>query len=106
MSRRTTNPSSTPPRNTAQFRAEVLRGLRRRFKTLPCKYFYDETGSHLFDRICELDEYYVTRTELAIMRRHAGAMAEAVGPNAVLIEYGSGFEHQDAPVARRADSGR
>jgi dimethylhistidine N-methyltransferase len=90
MSRRNYQPVIDAAPETAQFRTEVLRGLRRRFKTLPCKYFYDETGSHLFDRICELDEYYVTRTELAIMRRHAGAMAEAVGPNAILIEYGSG----------------
>src|SRR5205085_8375858 len=90
MSRRNHQPVIDAAPETAQFRADVLRGLRRQYKTLPCKYFYDENGSHLFDRICELDEYYVTRTELAIMRRHAVTMAEAVGPNAVLTEYGSG----------------
>lgn len=90
MSRRTPQPVIDSAPETAQFLADVLRGLRRRFKTLPCKYFYDEAGSRLFDRICELDEYYVTRTELAIMRRYAAAMAAAVGPNAILIEYGSG----------------
>jgi dimethylhistidine N-methyltransferase len=53
-------------------------------------WFYDETGSSLFDSICELPEYYITRTELAIMREHAGEMAEAIGPRAALIEFGSG----------------
>jgi dimethylhistidine N-methyltransferase len=70
--------------------AEVLAGLRRWRKRLPCKYFYDAEGSRLFDRICELDEYYLTRTELAIMHRHAGEMAAAIGRRATLIEYGSG----------------
>ncbi|HEX4592018.1 MAG TPA: L-histidine N(alpha)-methyltransferase, partial [Gemmataceae bacterium] len=51
-----------------RFRGDVLRGLRRRPKRLPCKYFYDDVGSHLFDRICDLPEYYPTRTEFAILR--------------------------------------
>jgi dimethylhistidine N-methyltransferase len=72
------------------FRADVLAGLSRFPKEIPCKYFYDERGSALFDRICELPEYYPTRTEIAIMRRHAGAMADALGPNCLLVEYGSG----------------
>jgi dimethylhistidine N-methyltransferase len=72
------------------FLGDVLRGLRRRVKTLPCKYFYDERGSRLFDRICDLPEYYLTRTELAIMRRHAGDMAETLGPRCLLVEFGSG----------------
>jgi dimethylhistidine N-methyltransferase len=72
------------------FRAAVLDGLSRHPKTLPCKFFYDDRGSHLFDRICDLPEYYPTRTELAIMRRHAPAMARAVGPEPLLVEYGSG----------------
>ena len=73
-----------------RFRAEVLNGLRKPQKELPSKYFYDEHGSELFDRICELDEYYVTRTETAIMEQHAGEMADLLGPNVLLIEYGSG----------------
>ena len=72
------------------FRAAVLDGLTRSPKALPCKFFYDDRGSHLFDRICELPEYYPTRTELAITRRHAAAMARAIGPDALLVEYGSG----------------
>src|SRR4051812_40352168 len=74
----------------ARFRADVLRGLRRRHKRLPCKYFYDEAGSHLFDRICELPEYYPTRTELGILRADAPAMAARLGPDCLVIEYGSG----------------
>jgi len=74
----------------ATFRAEVLRGLSNPAKDLPCKYFYDERGSELFERICELDEYYLTRTELAILNQHVGEMADRLGPNCVLIELGSG----------------
>ena len=77
-----------PPRQ--RFLDDVLAGLRRRPKRLPSKYFYDRTGSELFDRICELDEYYLTRTELAIMRAHAPEMAAALGRGCVLVEYGSG----------------
>jgi dimethylhistidine N-methyltransferase len=77
-----------PPQD--QFRAEVLRGLSRPRKRLPCKFLYDERGSRLFERICDLEEYYPTRTEQAIMRRYAHAMAAAAGSNCLLIEYGSG----------------
>lgn len=76
--------------NHKQFRLDVLKGLSKPKKTLPCKYFYDETGSQLFDQICELDEYYLTRTELEIMEDHAEDMANGFGPNCVLVEYGSG----------------
>jgi dimethylhistidine N-methyltransferase len=69
---------------------DVLRGLSQAHKHLPCKYFYDEEGSRLFDRICELPEYYPTRTEAAILRRHGREIAELLGPRCALIEYGSG----------------
>jgi dimethylhistidine N-methyltransferase len=71
-------------------RAEVLAGLARPYKTLPCKLFYDERGSKLFDAICELPEYYPTRTELAIMRDHADDIADCIGARTLLVEYGSG----------------
>src|SRR5262249_37834570 len=77
-------------RSVRRFRADVLRGLRRPPKLIPCKYFYDEAGSQLFDRICELPEYSPTRTELAILRQHARAMAGRLGPGCAVIEYGSG----------------
>lgn len=76
--------------STDEFLGDVLAGLSAANKTLPCKYLYDECGSQLFDRICELPEYYLTRTELAIMRRHTAEMARRIGPRAVLVEYGSG----------------
>ena len=74
----------------ASMRAEILEGLRAPRKTLPCKYFYDARGSQLFEQICELPEYYLTRTELAIMETHAADMAAALGPRILLVEPGSG----------------
>jgi dimethylhistidine N-methyltransferase len=71
-------------------RDEVIRGLRSPQKELPCKLFYDEIGSQLFEQICGLDEYYPTRSELRIMRASAAQMAARIGPDCVLIEYGSG----------------
>jgi len=70
--------------------AEILEGLGRTQKSLSPKFFYDARGSKLFDGICELPEYYLTRTELAIMRAHIGDIAALVGPQASLIEFGSG----------------
>lgn len=78
----------TPEREI--FLQDVIRGLRSPNKSIPCKYFYDERGSCLFDQICDLDEYYPTRTELAIMREYGEEMASCVGSGCLLIEYGSG----------------
>lgn len=72
------------------FRDEVLQGLQDARKELPSKYFYDGVGSQLFEQICELDEYYLTRTELGIMQERACEIAALLGPNCLLIEYGSG----------------
>jgi len=68
----------------------VLQGLLDSRKELPSKYFYDEVGSQLFEQICELDEYYLTRTELSIMQANTHEIASLLGPNCLLIEYGSG----------------
>jgi L-histidine Nalpha-methyltransferase len=73
-----------------QFLKDVVQGLKRPQKEIACKYFYDEIGSALFDEICELDEYYLTRTELAILAAHSAEMAEAIGEDCELIEFGSG----------------
>ena len=70
--------------------AEVMTGLRLPQKTLSPKFFYDEEGSRLFEEITRLEAYYPTRTELAILRAHAGEMASAIGPEAALVEFGSG----------------
>lgn len=74
----------------ADFRTEFLAGLRQRPRRLPCKFFYDERGSRLFDRICELPEYYPTRTELAILSAERRAIGELCGPHCLLVELGSG----------------
>ncbi|MFQ5917254.1 MAG: L-histidine N(alpha)-methyltransferase, partial [Candidatus Binatia bacterium] len=73
-----------------RFRAEVLNGLRKSQKELPSKYLYDERGSHLFESCCALDEYYIPKTEAAIMEAYAEEMAAILGPNVLLIEYGNG----------------
>lgn len=72
------------------FRRSVLEGLAQPQKRLDCKYLYDARGSALFDEICRLPEYYPTRTETAILEQHAGAIAAAAGPEAELVELGSG----------------
>lgn len=77
------------PKNE-HFLQEVLRGLRASNKQLPCKYLYDEKGSALYDRICELPEYYPARAEFEIMEDAAGEMADVLGENLMLVEYGSG----------------
>ena len=87
-----TNTATTPETEAAlhTMLSDVVEGLSQNRKTLPSKYFYDERGSKLFDDICELDEYYVTRTETALMQQQVGDIAAAVGSNALLVEYGSG----------------
>lgn len=74
----------------SRFRRDVLAGLSAPRKVLACKYLYDERGSALFDEICDLDEYYLTRTELGIMRRHLPEIAACCGERSVIVEYGSG----------------
>jgi L-histidine Nalpha-methyltransferase len=84
-------PVSPPaPDSRSEFLADVLAGLGRPQKEIPCKWLYDARGSLLFERICELDEYYPTRTELAIMESHARSMAALLGEGCALVEYGSG----------------
>jgi dimethylhistidine N-methyltransferase len=72
------------------FRDDVVNGLQKQQKELPCKYLYDERGSYLFECICGLDEYYIPRTEIAIMKTAIREIAELLGPEVLLIEYGSG----------------
>ncbi len=72
------------------FREEVLRGLAARPKRLPPKFFYDRRGSELFEQICQLPEYYLTRTEIGILQACGPELARLAGPGSVLIELGSG----------------
>ena len=74
----------------ADFLAEVLAGLSSSPRSLPCKFFYDERGADLFQKICELPEYYITRTETELLRRYGGEMAESIGANVELIGFGTG----------------
>jgi dimethylhistidine N-methyltransferase len=80
----------TLPESDAQSLDEIVSGLASEPKRLPCKLFYDDHGSQLFERICELPEYYPTRAELEILHEHAAEMARLLGPGAVLVELGSG----------------
>lgn len=71
-------------------RSEVLRGLSQDPKVLPSHYLYDERGARLFERICETDEYYLTRTELEVLEQNLEAITSRIGPRALVIEPGSG----------------
>jgi dimethylhistidine N-methyltransferase len=68
----------------------LIDGLSRNPKDIPCKYFYDAEGSRLFDAICELPEYYQTRTETAMLQAHAGEIAALMGADAEIVEFGAG----------------
>lgn len=69
---------------------EVITGLRQQQKRLPSKLFYDEKGSALFNEICELEEYYPTRTEMQIMQDNIEEIGSLLGEGTLLIELGSG----------------
>jgi len=75
---------------TADLRREVLDGLSAEPRAIPPKFFYDERGSALFDRICELPEYYQTRTETGILQRALPELARLIGAECLLVELGSG----------------
>jgi L-histidine Nalpha-methyltransferase len=79
-----------PPGSERTLREDVLDGLTRPFKEIPPKHFYDARGSELFEQICELPEYYPTRTERAILESSADAIAERTGA-AELVELGAGY---------------
>jgi dimethylhistidine N-methyltransferase len=72
------------------FLACVIEGLAQQQKRFPSKFFYDERGSQIFDAICELPEYYPTRTEIGLLRDWAGAIAALIGPRTTLVEFGAG----------------
>jgi dimethylhistidine N-methyltransferase len=78
------------PAHGDDLRSQVLYGLRQQPKRIACKFLYDHRGSALFERICQLPEYYPTRTELGILARNAPAIADLIGPDCLLVEYGSG----------------
>lgn len=85
--------SATPPDQAPLLSddlVEIHAGLSQKEKTISPKFFYDDAGSKLFDAICELPEYYPTKTELGIMRSNMDEIASLIGEQASLIEFGSG----------------
>jgi dimethylhistidine N-methyltransferase len=91
----------------SDFLAEAIAGLSASPRTLPSKFFYDGKGSDLFLQICELPEYYITRTEREILRKHAPEMAASIGANAEIVGLGTGaglktrmlLQHLENPIA-------
>src|SRR3546814_8632799 len=71
------------------FRADVRAGLTQAQKAIPARWFYDATGSALFEDITALPEYYPTRSETDLLQRHAAAIAAAIGPGRAAVELGS-----------------
>jgi dimethylhistidine N-methyltransferase len=82
------------------FAVDVLAGLKATPKRIAAKYFYDATGSQLFERITELPEYYPTRCEMKILRDHGAEIAKLIPANAALVEFGSGSNKKVRLVLR------
>src|SRR5216117_4289053 len=85
-----TAPQQISAPESSDFLADVAAGLSSNQRTLSCKYFYDERGAALFQKICELPEYYITRTEIDILDRNRTEIASHLGPNIGLIGLGTG----------------
>lgn len=83
-------PTANDSGTDSEFMRDALSGLQATPKTLPPKYFYDAEGARLFTEICTLDAYYQTRTETKILNDNAPAIAAAIGPRTMLVEYGCG----------------
>src|SRR5256886_5949347 len=83
-------PALGAPPVSSEFLTDVIAGLSSEPRTLPCKYFYDERGTALFQKICELPEYYITRTEIDILDRNRAEIASQIGANTELIGLGTG----------------
>lgn len=90
--------------NDLSFLEAALEGLSRPQKALPCRYLYDSTGSALFERICELPEYYLSRAEMMALRSHAAEVASMIGPAATLFELGSGSSRKTPLLLDRLEA--
>src|SRR5213595_4048569 len=93
-------PASAVPPGTSDLLSDVIAGLSSDPRTLLCKYFYDERGAALFQKICELPEYYITRTEIDILDRHRAEIAAHLGPQINLIGLGTGSGTKTHPDRR------
>jgi dimethylhistidine N-methyltransferase len=95
--------SDTEQDARAAFARDVVAGLTAPRKTLRAKYFYDEEGSRLFEQITQLPEYYPTRTEMGILKKHGPAIAQLIPAGAALVEFGSGSSVKIRTLLRALD---
>lgn len=93
-------PVEEPSSNPSEFAVDLVAGLAASPKRIAPKYFYDEAGSRLFDRITELPEYYPTRTEVQILADHVDDLARHVPEGAGLVDFGSGSSAKVRPLLR------
>lgn len=89
LDRSSASPAKLDPAR-ADFAEAVLQGFARKLRNLPCRFFYDERGSALFEEITQLEEYYPTRVETALLEAYSAEIAERMGDARVLVEFGSG----------------
>jgi L-histidine N-alpha-methyltransferase len=87
------------------FRDAVLHGLSQKQKTVPARYFYDERGSELFEQITRVPEYYLTRTETALLQEHSHEIARLTGKGRPVVEFGAGSATK-TPLLLRATGAR
>lgn len=90
-------------KTVSAFEEDVLEGLKKNQKSLPSKYFYDERGSELFEKISSLDEYYLTDAELEILQNYSEEISETIGPNNLIIEFGSGSSKKTRLLLKELD---
>lgn len=95
---------SEAPETDADFRRDIIDGLSSPYRRVPSKHLYDHRGAELFERICELPEYYPTRTEMGIMTSRLDEIAAAVGTDARVVEYGSGASTKTRMLLDRLES--
>jgi dimethylhistidine N-methyltransferase len=88
----------------ASFAGDVAAGLAQRHKAIPCTWLYDHLGSVLFERITQLDEYYLARSEQWLLERVAAQIAAAAGRAATLVELGSGACRKTATLLNALDT--
>ena len=88
----------------AAFREDVLAGLSAPIPAVPSRWLYDRRGSELFEAITRLPEYYLTRTETALLERHSGEIAGLIGPGHAMVEFGSGSSTKTRILLRALDA--
>ena len=88
--RSSTSPAPRLDSARADFAQAVLAGFARKQRSLPCRFFYDARGSALFEEITQLEEYYPTRVETALLEAYGAEIAERMGDARILVEFGSG----------------